>query len=133
MERVALLAVAAAFFAAYPAQSVVYITGDGQAFTEKNRSFGLEHAKAKFAGVLEKVTRAEVEAEAEGDPGTTGRSEEDQAVIDARLEVLKGLGLKEPVAKKLRVSGFEDLSKLTENQLAEYNGILDKEKQTKTD
>ena len=70
MERVALLAVAAAFFAAYPALDVVYITPDGQSFTQKNKRFGDEHAKAKFGGQLERVTRAELvtETKEEGEP-----------------------------------------------------------------
>jgi hypothetical protein len=133
MEKAQLLAVAAAFFAAYPALDVVYITPDGQSFTEKNKSLGQDHAKARFGGKLERVTRTEVQESAtSAESGGPARSEEDQKAIDARVEALKALGLTEPVAKKLRVSGLEDLSKLTDKQLAEYNGILEKEKQSQT-
>ena len=131
MERAALLAVAAAFFAAYPALDVVYITEDGQSFTQKNKRFGDEHAKAKFGGRIEKVTKSEVEAES-ADGNKSSRSKEDQDVIDELVENLKKLGLTEPVAKKLRVSGFEDLSSLTEKQTAEYNSILEKQKESQT-
>lgn len=58
---------AAAFFAAYPAQDVVYVTPDGQCFTEKNKRFGVEHAKANFGGSLDQVTRKETEGESEAE------------------------------------------------------------------
>lgn len=111
----------------------VLVTTDGQCFHAKDGGVARIHAQKHGYSVVT-VTKKEVEESKESkvESQKPERSAEDQAAIDSRLEILKGLGLTEPIFKKLTISGFDDLSTLTEKQAADYLAVLAKEEAAKT-